>query len=180
MAQVMRRASLRQVATRGKKAMKSTLWAPLTLAIAGLGLASCGGSEEPAAEAEDQGIPGMTITNARLVLPPVAGNPAAVYFDLAYDGDRQVALNRASVEGADSATFHDYGEYDFKVQMMDMLPLPLKKGDKVSFEPGGKHIMAMGVSPELKAGGTTDVTITVSGGKSQTFPAEVKGAGDER
>ena len=160
--------------------MKSTVWAPLALVIAGVALSSCGGTEEPAAVAEDQGIAGMTVTNARMVLAPVEGNPAAVYFDLTYDGDRQVALNRASVEGADSAMFHDYGEYDFKVQMMDMLPLPLKKGDKVSFEPGGKHIMAMGVSPELKPGGTTDVTITVSGGKSQTFPAEIRAAGEER
>jgi copper(I)-binding protein len=122
----------------------------------------------------------MTITNARMVLAPVPGNPAAVYFDLDYEGDRNVALSRASVEGAKSATLHDYGEYNFQTQMMDMLPLPLKKGTKVSFEPGGKHIMAMDVSPDLKPGGTTDVTIVVSGGQSQTFPAQIKAAGDER
>lgn len=159
--------------------MKTTFWAPLALTIAGLGLSACGETAEQAPAAEE-GIPGLTISNARMVLAPVEGNPAAVYFDLAYDGERSVALNRGTVEGATSATFHDYGEYDFQVQMMDMLPLPLKKGDKVSFEPGGKHLMAMGVSPELEPGGTTEVTITVSGGKSQTFPAGIKAAGDER
>jgi periplasmic copper chaperone A len=122
----------------------------------------------------------MTVSNARMVLAPVEGNPAAVYFDLEYQGDRNVALNRGSVEGAESATFHDYGEYDAQMQMMDMLPLPLNKGDKVSFEPGGKHLMAMGVSPELQPGGTAQVTITVSGGKSETFAAEIRAAGDER
>ncbi len=76
--------------------------------------------------------------------------------------------------------FHDYGEYDMKVQMMDMLPLPLKKGDKVSFEPGGKHIMAMEPDDTLKPGGTAEVTIVVSGGKSQTFEAPIQAAGDER
>lgn len=160
--------------------MKTTYWAPLALTIGSLGLASCGGSGEEAPAAAEEGIAGMSVSNARMVLAPVAGNPAAVYFDLAYDGDRNVALNRASIEGATSATFHDYGEYDFKVQMMDMLPLPLKKGDKVSFEPGGKHVMAMGVSPDFKPGGTAEVTITVSGGKSETFPAEIKAAGNER
>lgn len=164
----------------GERLVKTRFWAPLALGFAAVALASCGGNEEPAAAAQDEGIPGLTVSNARMVLPPVEGNPAAVYFDLEYEGDRQVALNRGSVEGAESATFHDYGEYDFKVQMMDMLPLPLKKGDKVSFEPGGKHLMAMGLSPELEPGDTTDVTITVSGGKSQTFPAEIKAAGDER
>lgn len=160
--------------------MKSIFWTPLALAIAAAGLASCGGGSDQAPAAAEEGIAGLTVNNARMVLAPVAGNPAAVYFDLEYQGDRNVALNRATVEGATSATFHDYGEFEFEVQMMDMLPLPLNKGDEVSFEPGGKHLMAMGVSPDLKPGGTTDVTITVSGGKSQTFPAEIRAAGDER
>ena len=114
------------------------------------------------------------------MLAPVAGNPAAVYFDLAYDGDRNIALNRAQVKGAKSAMFHDYGEYDFKVQMMEMLPVPLKKGTELQFKPGSKHLMAMDVSPDLKAGGTTEATIIVSGGGRQTFPVEIRAAGDER
>ena len=153
----------------------------MALALAGstIALAACG--ETPAdAPAAEAGIPGMKITNARMVLAPVSGNPAAVYFDLAYDGDRNVALNRAEVKGAKSAMFHDYGEYDFKVQMMDMLPVPLKKGDKLEFKPGGKHLMAMEPDASLKPGGTTEASIIVSGGKKQTFPVEIRAAGDER
>ncbi|MFA9200200.1 MAG: copper chaperone PCu(A)C [Cypionkella sp.] len=150
----------------------------LALAGAGMALTSCG--EAPSEAPAEAGIPGMKISNARMVLAPVAGNPAAVYFDLAYVGERRVALNRAEVKGAKSATFHDYGEYDFKVQMMDMLPLPLKKGDKVEFAPGGKHLMAMEPDASLKPGGTTEATIIVSGGKRQTFPVEIRAAGDER
>lgn len=160
--------------------MRSSVFASLALGFASLAVSGCSDGTEAPAATEDAGIPGMTISNARMVLAPVEGNPAAVYFDLAYEGDRSVALNRASVEGAGSATFHDYGEYDLQRQMMDMLPLPLSKGTKVSFEPGGKHLMAMDVSPDLKPGGTTDVTITVSGGKSQTFPAEIRAAGEDR
>ncbi|ANY20862.1 hypothetical protein A6F68_02363 [Tsuneonella dongtanensis] len=151
----------------------------LALAGAALSLGSCGETPTEAPEAE-AGIAGMKISNARMVLAPVAGNPAAIYFDLAYDGDRSVALNRAEVKGAKSAMFHDYGEYDFKVQMMEMLPVPLKKGDKLSFEPGKKHLMAMDVDPSLQAGGTTEATIIVSGGAKHTFPVEIRAAGDER
>jgi copper(I)-binding protein len=150
----------------------------LALASAGAMLSACG--ETPAEAPADAGIPGMKISNGRMVLAPVSGNPAAIYFDLAYDGDRNLALNRAEVKGAKSAMFHDYGEYDFKVQMMDMLPLPLKKGDKVEFKPGGKHLMAMEPDASLKPGGTTEATIIVSGGKKQTFPVEIRAAGDER
>ncbi len=150
------------------------------LMSATMGLAACGESPEQPAVDQTIGIPGMKISNARMVLAPVPGNPAAVYFDLAYDGDRGMALNRAEVKGAKSAMFHDYGEYDFKVQMMEMLPVPLKKGTKIEFKPGGKHLMAMEVSPDLKAGGTTEATVIVSGGARQTFPVEIRAAGDER
>ena len=150
----------------------------LVLAGATVSLASCG--EAPAEAPVEAGIPGMKISNARMVLAPVSGNPAAVYFDLDYEGDRNVALNRAEVKGAKSAMFHDYGEYNFKVQMMEMLPVPLKKGTKLVFEPGKQHLMAMDVDPALKAGGTTEATIIVSGGKRHTFPVEIRAAGDER
>lgn len=150
----------------------------LALAGAPLALTACG--EAPVEKPVETGIPGMTVTNARMVLAPVAGNPAAVYFDLAYEGDRNVALNRAEVKGANSAMFHDYGEYNLKVQMMEMLPVPLTKGTKLSFEPGKKHLMAMDVDPALKAGGKTEATIIVSGGGRHTFPVEIRAAGDER
>lgn len=151
----------------------------LALAGASLTLTACG--EAPAdLPGVEAGIEGMKISNARMVLAPVAGNPAAVYFDLAYEGDRSVALNRAEVKGAQSAMFHDYGEFDFKVQMMEMLPVPLKKGDTIEFKPGSKHLMAMEPDPSLAPGGTTEATIIVSGGKRHTFPVEIRAAGDER
>ncbi|WP_338446123.1 copper chaperone PCu(A)C [Pelagerythrobacter marensis] len=160
--------------------MKSSVLAAALLSAATLGLAACGdrAAEQPAEAPE--GVPGLTITNARMVLAPVEGNPAAVYFDLAYDGDRNVALNRAHVEGAASASLHEYGEWNRQVQMQEMLPLVLTKGDRVSFEPGGKHVMATDVSPELQPGGTTEVTLTVSGGDKTTFEAEIRGPGEER
>ena len=158
--------------------MKANLFAAALLG-ATFALTACGESPQPPAE-QATGIQGLKISNARMVLAPVPGNPAAVYFDLAYDGDRNLALNRAEVKGAKSAMFHEYGDYNMKKQMMDMLPVPLKKGDRLEFKPGGKHLMAMDVSPDLKPGGTTEATVIVSGGDKQTFPVEIRAAGDER
>lgn len=159
--------------------MKTSVLAA-ALVFGTLSLSACGGdAPAPAAQAEGT-IPGMTVSNARLILPAVAGNPGVVYFDLAYDGDRQIALNRAAVEGAESAEFHQYGEWGGEMQMQSMQPLPLKKGDKVSFEPGGNHLMAMGLSADVAAGGKVPVTLTVSGGGTHRFEADVRPAGDER
>jgi copper(I)-binding protein len=145
-----------------------------------LTLAGCGESPEQPAVDQTVGIPGMKISNARMVLAPVPGNPAAVYFDLDYEGDRNVALNRAEVKGAKGAMFHDYGNYNGKTQMMEMLPVPLKKGDRIEFKPGGKHLMAMDVSPDLKPGGSTEVSIIVSGGAKHSVSVPIRAAGDER
>jgi copper(I)-binding protein len=122
----------------------------------------------------------MTVTNARLVLAPVAGNPAAVYFDLSYEGEQGLTIRKAEVEGAGMTMMHDYGEYDFKVQMMEALPVALTKGTKVEFKPGALHVMAMEPPASLKPGDKVKVTLTMSGGATQVFDAEVRAAGEER
>lgn len=155
------------------------IWAAAILATT-LALQACGSGADDAAPTEVEGVPGLSVSNGRMVLAPVAGNPAAVYFDLAYEGDRGLTIRRADVAGAKSAMLHDYAEYDSKVQMMEALPIGITKGDKLSFEPGKGHVMAFDISPDLKPGGTTEVTLTVSGGDKYTFPVTIKAAGDER
>ncbi len=161
--------------------IRSVYVAPVSAAALALSVAGCGGAEAPAEEAvEETGVPGMSVENARLVLAPVAGNPAAVYFDLAYNGDRGLAIRGASVEGTESAMLHDYGEFEGKRQMMEAIDIVVQKGDKLKFEPGTRHVMAFGVPETLSAGDSVDVSIRVSGGKEHTFPAEVRAAGEER
>lgn len=155
------------------------VWAAL-LVGSSLSLAACGGSTDEVIEIAPEVVPGMSVENGRLVLPPVAGNPAAVYFDLTYDGERALTIRRADVAGAETAMLHDYGEYDGKVQMMEALPIGITKGDKLKFEPGSKHVMAFGLSEEIKPGDTAEVTLTVSGGDKYTFEATAQAAGDER
>ncbi len=150
-------------------------------AVAMLGLAACEGeAEAPVAQQSPGQVQGMSISNARMVLAPVAGNPAAIYFDLSYEGDKGLTIRKAEVAEAKSAMMHDYGEYDFKVQMMEALPIALKKGTKVAFEPGGLHVMAMEPDPALKPGDKVTVTLTMSGGATQVFQADVRAAGEER
>jgi periplasmic copper chaperone A len=123
---------------------------------------------------------GLTVSNARVVLPPVAGNPAAVYFDLAYDGAPGVTLDAVDVEGAGMTMMHDYAENAGKMQMVMTDAVPLDAGTPLSFAPGGLHVMAMDPSDALKAGSTAKVTLTLSNGMTATIDAPVRAAGDER
>jgi hypothetical protein len=123
---------------------------------------------------------GLTVSNARLVLAAVAGNPAAVYFDLSYSGAPGVTLTGVAVEGAGMTMIHDYAETDGKAQMTMAGPVALAEDKPVSFAPGGLHVMAMEPSESLKAGGTATVTLTLSDGTTATIDAPVRAAGDAR
>ena len=136
-----------------------TAFAALALSLT---LAACSQSDQ-AATPVDENPTGLVVTNARLMLPPVAGNPAAVYFDLAYEGEQGLTIRKADVEGAGMTMMHDYGEYDFKVQMMEALPVALTKGSKVEFKPGALHVMAMDPPATWKPGDKVKVTLRYRG-----------------
>jgi hypothetical protein len=159
--------------------MKFTQIAAAGLIASSLALAACS-EPEPVVEAAPEGVPGLSVENARLVLAPVNGNPAAVYFDLKYDGDRGLSIRRADVAGAESAQLHAYGEWEGKMQMAEAMPIAITKGTEISFKPGDLHVMAFNLDDSIEPGGTVEVTLTVSGGDKYSFDAEVRAAGDER
>ena len=56
-----------------------------------------------------------------------------------------------------------------------------KQGETIKFEPGGKHVMAFDLSPELKAGAKTELTLTIAGGdKMRAVEVPVEAADAER
>lgn len=142
-------------------------------------LAACGETEAPVEEVQGV-LPGLTVSNARMMLAPVSGNPAAVYFDVRYDGERGVSISGAEVAGAGSAEVHDTMEYNFEMTMGESGPVALKSGSEKTFEPGALHIMVFEPSEAMVAGSTAEVTLKISGGKTHKFDAEIRDAGDER
>ncbi len=157
-----------------------TFFAAATLVAGTLSLVACSDGAETAAPDADVNPTGLSVTNARLMLAPVAGNPAAIYFDLKNEGARAVAVRRADVADAKSASMHDMMEYNREMTMAEMGPMTIKQGETVKFEPGGKHVMAFDLSPELTAGGKTEMTLTVAGGDKVSFDVPVQAAGADR
>jgi copper(I)-binding protein len=146
------------------------------------GLVACSPeAQAPAADtATAAASAGLTVSNARVVLAPVGGNPAAVYFDLSYTGPAGVALTEVDVEGAGMTMIHDYAETAGKMQMVMADSVPLTEGTPVSFAPGGLHVMVMEPTAALAAGSTAKVTFTLSSGITAIVDAPVRAAGDER
>jgi len=155
----------------------------LLAGIAAIGLAlavaSCGGEAEAPVPAAPDAPEGVTISDGRLLLPAVAGNPGAVYFTIKNSGENDVMIRATSVAGAGSAMMHQTAEWNGQVDMQELSQVAVPKGSEVVFAPGGMHVMAMDLDESLAVGGEAEVTLTFVGGDKASFPAEIRAAGDD-
>lgn len=165
--------------------MKTAVFARFTLAFATLALAACGNQQQPAgkrnaAPAQASPAEGISVSDGRLVLPAVHGNPGAVYFTVHNDSGSKATLDAVAVEGARSAMLHQSTMVDGHSEMKSMQQVDVPAGGELAFSPGGRHVMAMDLGDALKPGGTTNVTLSFADGEKATFPAEILAAGDAR
>lgn len=159
--------------------MSRSTWMAVALGIAAIGLAGC--AEQPEqADTAPQTPDGISVTNARLMLPAVKGNPGAVYFDVKNDSATNKMIRAVSVAGAGSSMLHQMGTWNLQPSMDEIFQVDVPASGELKFEPGGLHVMANELADTVAAGSTADVTLTFVGGDKITFPAEVRAAGDER
>lgn len=136
-------------------------------------LSACSGSEPEAPVDQTPDAPaGITVTDGRLNLPAVAGNPGAVYFTVS-NGDAEAhSIVGAYVEGAGSAMFH-------QSDMSALAEVPVPAGGSATFAPGEMHVMVTDIDPAIAVGGEAEVTLTFASGDKVSFPARVLGPGQE-
>ena len=154
----------------------------LAVSSAALGLAGCGDSAsapEPAPSWSDPDAPaGISVSEGRMTLPAVAGNPGAVYFTIRNGGDSDEMLRAAWVSGAGTAQLHQSTREGTTARMREVSEVTVPAGGTVSFAPGGLHVMAFDISDRLEIGSETEVTLTFASGDKVSFPVQVRAAGD--
>ena len=149
-------------------------------------LTGCGsGPEAPAPEDETTAIianpdmpEGISVSGARLALPAVSGNPAAVYFTVVNASATDMAVVSASVEGAGTTVLHKSTMEGGTATMAQVDDVPVPAGEEAAFAPGGLHVMAMELGSGLEKGREVEVTITFANGDKASFPAAIVGPGD--
>lgn len=148
---------------------------PALLALgAALALVACQQQAQQPADPSPEAKPGLTLREGRLILPAVAGRPGAAYFALRNGGNAATTVSAIHVEGADKAEMHE----TMGASMAPLATLEIKPGQEIRFEPGGKHVMAFGLKPELAAGGTVEMTLTFADGDKLSAPLELEKRGD--
>jgi hypothetical protein len=125
--------------------------------IAVLSLAGCGGGAE-----------GLQISEARVGAP--TGPNAALYFTARGGPD---ALLSASTDVAGDAQIHETVIGEEGTMSMRQVPrLEVPAGGELVLEPGGFHVMLLGVD-ELQVGATIEITMVWETAGEVTVDAEV-------
>ncbi|MFN3455988.1 MAG: copper chaperone PCu(A)C [Novosphingobium sp.] len=159
------------------------------LAIIGLStlaltLAACGQkAEDPTAQASSsaaagpESAPGVVVTDAMVRLPAVPGTPGAAYFTVSQGSGAPRKIAAIHVEGAERAEMHETVDKNGISSMQQVKDVPIEAGKSVQFKPGGLHVMLFDVADTLKAGTTTELTITLDNGDKASVPARVETLG---
>ena len=87
------------------------------------------------------------------------GGTSAVYFVIVNDGGQADTLVGASSDAASQAEVHQTQIVNDVAEMAPVPRLEVPAHGQVEFSPGGYHVMLMGLTRDLKVGGTLKLTL---------------------
>ncbi|WP_166390578.1 copper chaperone PCu(A)C [Nocardioides ochotonae] len=155
------------------------------LALAGaLVLSACGEDTEPAEQSGSAATSGPEIVVTDPWVRATDGaedtTMTAAFMDLANQGDEGVSLVSASSDVAGTVEIHEMANVDGKAVMQEAEDgVELKARGGQLLQPGGYHVMLMGLTEELAAGDEVELTLEFSDGSTQEITAPVKAFTEE-
>jgi copper(I)-binding protein len=159
-----------------KSLRPASLALPVVLAMLALGgcKRDAGNSDAKASAAASEPASDLSISDARLVLPAVKGNPGAAYFSVENASTGTKAIAGIAIDGVGKAETHQ----TIANEMTSVDRVEIAPGTHIAFEPGKLHVMAFDLAGTLKAGGTTRLTVTFATGETATAAMAIQTAGD--
>ena len=149
-----------------------------------LTLTGCGqNSDAPSPAASDSAIagpqnaPGVSVSDATVRMPAVEGRPGVAYFTASLVGGDPRKIAGVYVEGVGRTEMHETITTGGVSSMKAVKEVALAPGQPAQFKAGGLHIMLFEVGDTLKAGGTTELTITLDNGDKVSAPAKIEAFG---
>ena len=132
-------------------------------------LAACGGgaTDEPATG-------GISVEDAWARPPAMAGGNGAAYFLIRNDGNTADRLIGVSSPLAMAEMHESVMADDGTMSMNPVDGVDVAPNSTVAFEPGGLHIMFMGVSEPPAAGDTVSLTLTFENAGEMTIDVPVR------
>ncbi len=105
--------------------------------------------------------------------PPGITNSAA-YFTIVNNGEKDITLVGVASDGAKLVEMHEHVKHNGTFKMQKMKPLTIPANSKANFEPGGNHIMFIGVTKPIENGDKIDITLSFDDGTQKTITSVAK------
>lgn len=118
----------------------------------------------------------ISVSQARVPVP--AGANGAAYMTLTNRTGGDDRLVGASTDIAETVELHQTTTSDGATSMQHLDGVQIPSGGETVLEPGGLHLMLIGVTDPLAEGDTVDITLTFDNAGEQTVTAEVVTPGD--
>jgi len=107
----------------------------------------------------------------------IKARPAAGYFTLHNGTGKTVTLTGASSSACGMTMLHETKEVNGVAKMMHVMAIKVPAGGKLTFQPGGYHIMCMKPKDSMVVGKSVPVTLKFADGQTLTAKFAVTGAG---
>jgi copper(I)-binding protein len=102
--------------------------------------------------------------------------PAGGYFVLHNDGKSAQTLVSAQSDACGMLMLHVSENKGGMSAMHEVTGVDVAPGAKISFAPGGYHLMCMGAKPAIRPGAKVPVTLIFKSGEKLTADFDVRGA----
>jgi hypothetical protein len=129
--------------------------------LAGLGLAACGDSDSGSSDST------LATSEASVVVSkqwartsPMATTTGAAYMDITATAGDELLSAAVDASVAGTVELHEVVMSGGSMTMQQVDKIMLPAGETVSLEPGGYHVMLMGLAKPLEVGDTIAVTLT--------------------
>jgi copper(I)-binding protein len=102
---------------------------------------------------------GLRVEDGYVREMPPGQSTTAGYFTLINDSDQSVVLAAATTPVAERAELHRHRHVDGNLRMEWLPSLEVPAGGRVVLQPGGHHLMLIGLKGPLRAGDMVDITL---------------------
>ncbi|WP_432695822.1 copper chaperone PCu(A)C [Marinobacterium sp. YM272] len=106
-------------------------------------------------------------------VPPGQPNSAA-FMQISNNGDEAVTLTGAATSAAGTAELHAHIQDEGVMRMRRIDGIELPAGETVTLQPGGLHVMLIGLKKTLAEGDDVDLELQFSDGTSASLTLPVK------
>ena len=102
---------------------------------------------------------GLVVSNATVKAPMKGRNVTAGYFEITNHSDVDDALIDVSSLEAERVEMHKTEVVDNVSKMRRQVSIDIPAGETVTFEPGGLHVMFMGLTEKFEEGDKVEATL---------------------